>query len=72
MSKEKSMRLAAAMNNKKFDDFGSAEVLITATNANPTCYSMSISMRRSEAPMGIETLHRSLGAPFSDKSKTRC
>jgi hypothetical protein len=26
-------RLAAAMNNKKFDDIGTAEVLVTAANA---------------------------------------
>ncbi len=71
MSEEKRMRLAAAMNNKKFDDFGSAEVLITAANAIPIYYSMGISMRRSEALMGIEILHRSLGVPLFDRSRTQ-
>jgi len=33
MLEEGTTRLAAAMNNKKFDDMGTAEVLVTAANA---------------------------------------
>ncbi len=33
MLEKRTTRLAAAMNNKKFDDIGTAEVLVTAANA---------------------------------------
>ncbi len=33
MLEKGTIRLAAAMNNKKFDDIGTAEVLVTAANA---------------------------------------